>query len=187
MKKIDLIHTTILIVGILAGYSAVQSIVSLLGSFAYAARSEFYRGGSIEVMVSYLIEFFLQCIACVVLVRNGRKYAGMVLRDEPEASWEDAPAWDLDRRNMLLVLFVGLGLYILSVAIPFFLRYAWDIFRYKVTDASVFRKPIPRTDYLEVELFRIVIGVLLIYAAPALTNLIDKHISMRLKNPPVPD
>src|SRR5581483_9119911 len=102
MKKIDLIHTAILIVAILAGYMAVQTIISALSFIT------FYHGDGLSDQLSYLsIACLGPAITCIVLIRNGRRLAELMLKNDPEGSWDQPSYWDLDRRNIIFVLFIG--------------------------------------------------------------------------------
>jgi hypothetical protein len=183
MKKIDIIHTTILVVAVLSAWSALQTLITLLSMIAYATNMYLYQAEGLETVASYLILIGLYSAACIVLVRNGMKYAHLLLANEPEASWDDAPKWDLDRRNILLVLFIGLGLYIMVEALPALLKEAWLQFTAKVDSGTFRQRQAPRTD-LAIDLLRVTIGAFLVYASPTLTNLIEKNIAIRLDTSP---
>ena len=179
MKKIDLIHTTILIVAILAGYSAITTFIYLLASIAYAGNSEYLHLSPSRIMYS-LIATGLFSAACIALIRNARRYSMQLLRDEPEGSWEDASKWDLDRRNILLVLFIGIGLHTLIPSASLVLSDAYMLFKDKVSNDLLRTENPPKTSDLIVELLRVTIGTFLVYAAPNLTNFIEKNITTRL-------
>lgn len=174
MKKIDLIHTAILIVAILAGYMAIQSIISALSFIT------FYHGDRLSDQLAYLsIACLGPVIVCLVLIRNGRRLAELMLKDEPEGSWEQASYWDLDRRNIIFVLFIGIGLYIMIQAIPNLLIDLYQLFAEKVSPVLL-RTMNVNKDTLVIELLRITIGTFLIYASPTLTNFIESTIAVRL-------
>lgn len=179
MKKIDLVHTTILIVAILAGYSALEYIFYLLSNIASAGEFYYLRGQSWGKLTYYLVMAVLFAATAVILVRNGRKYAGAILRDEPEGSWEDAAQLQLDRSNIILVLIIGMGLYTLIQSIPYALNHLYEIFKDKV-GSELLKDENPDRGILAVEILRVTIGAFLIYAAPALTNFINKNIAVRL-------
>jgi hypothetical protein len=177
MKKVDLLQTTILIVAILAGYDAVQNLISLLSYMAYG--NDLYRLQSISPIIYNLLMVVLHAIACVILLRNARKYATAILSDEEETSWEAAAEWQLDRRNIIFVLFIGMGLYTLIQAIPYAIDHFLEFFTSKVSRDPM-QPQSARKNLLLVELLRTTIGGFLIYAAPSLTNYIDKKIAVRL-------
>ncbi len=169
MKKIDLIHTTILITAILAGYSAMEYLFYLGANLVYSISPYF----SFERMFYDLLMVVLFSIACAVLVKNGRKYAGLILKDDPEGSWDEAARLQLDRRNLLLVLFIGLGMYTLIQYLPYVLNDLFQLYRDKVSyglDKESNSKKTP----LVIEFLRATLGAFLIYAAPALTDFIIK-------------
>jgi len=173
MKKIDLVHTTILIIGILAGYEAIKSLISMLSALSYYG----YRG--LEQLTYVFIMLLCSALACIILIRNGRRFAELILKDGPEGSWEQASYWDLDRRNILFVLFIGIGLYFLVQAIPNLLVYLYQLFSEKVTP-SLLRSPDLNKSSLAIELLRATIGAFLVYASPTLTNFIETTIAVRL-------
>jgi hypothetical protein len=176
MKKIDLVHTTILIVAILAGYQSIQYVIGLLSAVAFAAEADMFRRATSQFVYTMILAISF-AVLCVILVKNGRKYATLLLKDDPEASWEDAPKWDLDRRNILFALLIGIGLYSLMQTIPNLLNDFYTVFSDKVgsnMEAS------SRKDALIIELLKSLIGFLLIYTAPTLTNIIEKTIAVRL-------
>jgi hypothetical protein len=183
MKKIDLIHTTVLIVGILAGFSAIEYIFYFLSSLVYAGDAYYLRNPAASRMLYYLVMAILFSVACIVLVRNARKYALFLLKDEPEASWEDDSQWQLDRKNILLVLFIGIGLYTLIQSTPYALNDLFELFRNKIS-ADPLKDSMHKSAGLAIELLRVTIGAFLVYAAPALTRSLEKNISGRLDNQP---
>jgi hypothetical protein len=177
MKKFDLVHTTILIVAILCGYSALRLVLEMLSGLFFI--TSMYGPSTFTFFFASLIQAAVFLIACIILIRNGRTYAAALLRiDSAEKpSGDDAVEWQLDRRNILFVLFIGLGLYSLIEAIPPVLTQAYSLFQAKIS--TDFAKT-PARDSIAIDLLRIAIGALLIYAAPTLTNFIDKTIAVRL-------
>src|SRR5580704_12909499 len=109
MKKIDLIHTTILIVALLNAYSALEYFMGFITSLFSGV--DLYHWQIPDAAISNLIVAGVFFGACVLLVKNGRKYAAALLPNEEEASWDNATEWQLDRRNILFVFFIGMGLY----------------------------------------------------------------------------
>jgi hypothetical protein len=178
MKKSDLVHVTILIVAVLSGYNAIGAVITLLASIAYYIEG-LYRATEVYI-VFYLIQAVLYSLACIVLIRNGRKYADQMTQNEAEDFVEDAPRWDLDRRNMLYVLFIGLGLYLVIQSATVAADTLYQNFKAKVGAMDLIEKGPRQTTTLLVDLLRLTAGACLIYAAPNLTNLIENSISVRL-------
>ena len=181
MKKIDLIHTVILIVALLNAYSALEYFMLFITSLFTGV--DLYHWHIPEAAISNLIVAGVFFGACVLLVKNGRKYAAALLPNEEEASWDNAAEWQLDRRNIIFVLFIGMGLYTLIQALPYAIDHLIDLFTSNVN--SGFSSRLEKNDsrgkeLLLIELLRTTIGALLIYAAPTLTNYIDKAIAVRL-------
>ncbi len=176
MKKSDLVHVTILIVAVLSGYNAVGAVITMLSTIAYYFEG-IYRTAE-AYMVLYLIQAVLYSAACILLIRNGRKYAEQMTQTEAEDFVEDAPRWDLDRRNMLYVLFIGLGLYLVIQSGTVAVDALYQQFKAKA-GAMALTERAHVTDVL-VDLLRLTAGACLIYAAPNLTNLIENSISVRL-------
>jgi len=176
MNKTDLIHTTILIVGILCGYSALQSALYFLTSLTYSA--DFYHLQGIASPLENLIPVALYSIACAILIRNGRKYATSIHNNDEKSFAEDNVVWQLDRRNLIFILFVGMGLYTLILAVPYVISDFFDLFKDKIGALGLIKPA--KKNFLVAELLRMTIGVFLIYAAPSFTNFIDKTIAVRL-------
>ena len=174
MKKFDLVHTTILIVAILLGYASLQMLIATIDGIAVAANPGF--PSYFALTVNNLVLACLYGIASYVLVRNGRKYADAILKDEDT---EDAPRLDLDRKNILYVLFIGIGLYTMIEAIPQFLNELYQIFSGRISPDNSMTQQISASG-IAVRLLKIVIGAFLVYASPNLTDFIEKHISPRL-------
>jgi hypothetical protein len=181
MKKFDLVHSTILIVAILTGYTAFESILYLFSSIAYSTDSVYVQHQLPETFLYSLLVTLTFSVICVILVRNARKYAAMLLKDEPEAGREDLARLPLDQRNLLLVLFIGMGLYSLIQYLPYVIRDSIDFFQQKI-NAEQLRVRIPNKGTLVVELLRVTIGAFLLYAAPTLADFTIKHIAGRLKS-----
>src|SRR5882757_6116934 len=182
MKKFDLVHSTILIVAILSGYTALESILYLLSSIVYTTDSSAYVQRQLPDSVLYsLLVTLIYAITCIALMKNARKFAAMLLKEEPEGTGEDQARLPLDRRNLLLVLFIGMGLYSLIQYLPYVIRDLIDFFQQKI-NADQLRVRIPNKGTLVVELLRVTIGAFLLYAAPTLADLTLKHVAVRLKN-----
>jgi hypothetical protein len=85
----------------------------------------------------------------------------------------------LDRRNIVFALIIGIGLYTLIQAAPYVIVHLFELFRNKV-GPDMFRQGSPGKTNLIVQLLQVTIGAFLVYAAPTLTNFIDKTIAVRL-------
>jgi hypothetical protein len=182
MRKVDLVHTTILIIALLAGYSALQQILGLLSVLGYA--SDIFlsaRGPDYGTVVLYLMILAMYIIICVVLIRNGRTYAAAILKNEPEVSWEDAAQLQLDRSNLIFVLLIGMGIYTIMESLPYLIKNLFELFRNKVA-SSLLRETKPSNQTIIVELLRITLGAFLVYAAGPITNFIEKNIASKLKS-----
>ena len=175
MKKADLLHTTILIVAILSGYSALQYAINLLSSLAYTGAHLLPA----ETLLYNLLLALLFSAACILLVRNSRKYAAALLKEEDETPGENSLEWQLELRNFIFVLFIGLGLYTLIQSVPYVFAELFELFRDRISFDRFKRDPAVKVNLI-VELLRVTIGAFLVYAAPLLTNFIDKKIVVRL-------
>jgi hypothetical protein len=167
MKKIDLLHTTILIMALLCGYSALQTTVTFL--MVIGAATEIRDPGSTwwSAFLGYLVEILAFIAAMIILVRNGRRYAG----------------------RLLFVLFVGMGLYTVIQALPYALQHLFELFQSKVSAFPGESEGTLRSakHYLIYELLRITVGIALIYGVANLTNVIENSVAHRLKsNPKIP-
>jgi hypothetical protein len=210
MKKIDLLHTTVLIVAILCGYSALQELLSILNvSFYYS--DVFVSAGRTTIMPA-LFQTALYTIACIILVRNSKRIATYLLGNErpefdefledetaasagapaspapqtqtSEAEYPDNLEWHLNRRNILFALFIGLGMYTLIQYIPALLNDLVSLFKGEVGSGALDLVRPRQRDHPILDLLHLTIGALLIYAAPTLTNYIEKTIAIRLLNDP---
>jgi hypothetical protein len=180
MKKSELVFTTIIIVAILSGYSGIQHIFSLL-----SLGNDFgphYPGDSLGMgrMISLFLLSVLFSACCIVLVKRGRDITGALLKNEPDEGIAQLP---LDRRNLIFVLFIGIGLYTLVEAIPFAISDLIYFFKAAVGPISE-KGRVPKKDLFIVELLRVILGMFMIYAAPVMTNFIDNKIAAKFgKNP----
>jgi hypothetical protein len=191
MKKLDLLHTTILIVAILCGYSALQSILYILTLLSdmdlYHLQAQDHASLDVHLFLSAtgsilptIVQVALFSAACIILVRNGKKYAAAILqRAEPGAADENNVEVQLDRYNILFALFIGIGLYTLIQALPNALYHSFQQFTDKISN-DLYKSLTPGKDRLIMEWLRVTIGALLIYAAPSLTNFIESTIAVRL-------
>lgn len=179
MKKIDLIHTTILIVAILMAYSALQTIFGLLA--VVASLGELYHT---EAPVLNRLIYSLFLIAAftgisVLLIRNARKYAQSILKYDIEGQLDDELKWQLDRSNIILVLFIGFGIYTFLASIPNLVSDAIQWFTSKV-DSSIFDKKTFSKSSLLIDLLRLTCGAFLIYGAPNFTKTLEAHINRQI-------
>jgi small-conductance mechanosensitive channel len=183
MKKIDLIHTTILIVAILAGYSAISNAVSLVAMLAYMPASTYARDNVGSEVIIYLVIVALFAGISVILVRKGRNYASAILKNEPEGSADDPAQLVFSRQDIILVLLIGIGLYTLIQSIPYAITDLATMFKDKVANQFT-PEPKSQTKTIAIELLKITIGIFIIYAAPALTNFINRRIAAQLDSDP---
>lgn len=195
MKKFDFVHTTILIVAILLGYSGLGTLLSLLNLVFYLSDISVARIDNPTWSILFTSAIYV--VAAILLVRNGKRIAAYLLRSDnaveagDEGSGDDQPeapadlGWDLDRNTLIFVLLIGLGLYTLMLHLPKALTDSFNTFRNTVnTDA--FPVPAPR-DALALDLLHIVIGCFLVFGAAGLTNFIDKTIGVRLRKASQPE
>ncbi len=170
MKKFDLIHTTILILAVMAAWSAVESFIHLLSNISFAG-NQYYP--TYEWVLYDLIASLSFSAAAVILVKNARKYTTVLLRDEPDDTQEDALRWKPERDNVLLALLIGIGLYTLIQAIPNIVAEIIHFFRTKVSNHALLAPAPSRNDFI-IWILKATIGAFLIYSAPALTAYINK-------------
>lgn len=177
MKKFDLVHTTILIVAILSGYASLQYLVSILSTIAYSINPVnplYSQINYFSIISNNFLMGALDAIIAIILIRNSRKYAGLILKDE---AGEETHQLGLDRQNIILALFIGMGLYMLIQAIPQVLSDAYRLFSRKIDPTSIPEQTPPGT--IAVLLLKVVIGAFLIYAAPSFARSIEKNIAPR--------
>jgi hypothetical protein len=199
MKKIDLLHTTVLIIAILCGYSALRAFLAILNVSIYY--SDLFYSMSRSPILPTFIQAVVYLIACILLVRNSKRIATYLLgNDRPDfeeflaadddATTDPAPPataitdpdaieWHLDRRNIIFVFFIGIGLYTMIQNIPMALDALYTYFKNEVDARHLTNSPVRRDDLIY-DLLSITIGALLIYAAPTLTNFIERTIAPRL-------
>ena len=178
MKKIDIIQTTILVIAILNAYTLVEFLLSTLSSISLAFYP--YSGGVGDVIVKLIIT--LAVIGGVyLLIRYSRRIALWLLKADPEGDTQGEARWNVDRRTLVFALFIGIGLFMFSDATVYAIRDFYDLFKEKVASHTIMAPP--KTNYLVLELLRVTIGALLIYASPTLTDFIEKKIAVRMKIP----
>jgi hypothetical protein len=183
MKKFDLIHTTILIIGLLAGYSAVSYFIGFLSFLIYyGGDSNLDIGPGHNFAFSFLsIGAFTTC--CLVCLNRGRKITAFILKNEPEGASGNPIDPDLRRRSLVFALLLGIGLYSLVQSLPHVLVDAYQLFQNKVARGRYWT-PVTEKGTLAIDLLKVTIGAFLIYAAPALSNFIDKKASLRTDGEP---
>lgn len=174
MKKVDLIHTTLLIVAVLAGYNALEFLITTVSSVTYIGVPYFH--GFARFLYN-LIVTLLFAAGSVILVRNGRHLAARIIKEQGDSG--EASTLDLDRRNILFVLFIGIGIYVVMDATVYVISDIYDVYRTKV-DATRNDRVTIRNGVL-IQLLRLTLGAFLIYAAPTLTDFIENKIAGRLK------
>jgi hypothetical protein len=185
MKKFDLIHTTVLIVAILAGYSALQYIITAISVATFSHSYSNLNRNRLDEAIGFLVVAALFAAITFILIKNGRKCADLILKYDPETEFDDAPKFDLDRNNLLFVLFIGAGLYTMIEALPHALNNIWLLFSTKISPAN--SNALVDGNRIALELLQVTIGALLIYAAPNLTNFIENKIAARGSSSIQPD
>jgi hypothetical protein len=178
MKKIDLIHATILIIALLAGYSAINTFIALLSFSGYISDIFMSESRMGAPLVSTLVTVILLSGTCILLIKNGRKLAERILKNDPETASDQTSDIPLDRHSLIFVLLIGMGIYIMIQAIPATLSDLFDLFQNKIA-TDLFKHTTPDKEKVIVELLRITVGAFLVFAAPTLTNWIDRQSARR--------
>lgn len=172
MRKFDLVHTAVIIIGLVMGYAAVSKFLGVLLDISYSSPLPGARGG--DLAFYDLIIAILFAVACIILIKRGRYYTTLILKEEPEESDNEAlSVMDLDRTNLIFVFLVALGIYIISYYLPFLLVNLFELFQDKIGKAN-FGGQLPGKDRIAVDALAITIGAFLIYAAPALSRKITR-------------
>jgi hypothetical protein len=208
MKKIDLLHTTVLIVAILCGYSGILTLLGILNAVIYMSDIFYDKSGTTGAfIVPSIIQAGIYALICIILIKNGKRIANYLVGNErpefeefpdetdsgdthprPAATTvtedPDTLEWHLDRRGILFALFIGIGLYTFIQYIPPFLNGLIMEFRGLGSAGAIELIRPAHRDPLLLDGLRITIGALLIYAAPTLTNYIEKTIAARLHSDP---
>lgn len=170
MKKSDLIHVTIKIVGILLGYSAISQLITLITMLGYLGGPYSYFG----IVISAFITCITLSIACYLLLRNAWKYTRLILKSEPELFDEEALPITLNKEELIYTFIVGLGLYLMAQYIPNAIANAYKVYSDTVNrDALSVKSGNAKTDLI-IELLRITVGAMLIYGARQLSEFIIK-------------
>jgi hypothetical protein len=84
MKKFDIVHTTVLIVAILCGYSALQQFLGILNTIFYASDIFYARSGMGTFALPTLISTCTYLIAAIILVKNSKRIANYLLGSEKQ-------------------------------------------------------------------------------------------------------
>jgi hypothetical protein len=193
MKKIDLLHTTVLIIAIICGYSALAEFLSILGASVYFSEifTSGYGSGGGGVVVPILGHAVVYAIVCIVMVRNSKRIATWLLgNDRPEyeefleesgsgkTSAEEAKDVEAVTARSSAAVTTVAGIDAGGAENP---DEIITQFRTKVAEGSLnFGKLSEGRDHLLLDLLRVTISTLVIYAAPTLTNLIDRTLASRL-------
>jgi hypothetical protein len=181
MKKVDLVQTTILIVALLLGYSAIEAVISFLSLMGYYSEIFYASSGMHSPILSTLLIVLFLAGSCFILIKNARRYAEAILKNETEAAWDVTATVDLDRRNLIFVLLIGMGIYTLIQALPHLLLDLFGLFQNKVSyDAYKTKKTDSAT--IAIEFLKVTIGVFLIYAAPAISGFIDTKAGVKTED-----
>jgi hypothetical protein len=181
MKKIDLVHTAILIIGLLAGYSALQTFIGFFSMAAYYSDIFYANRGMQNPVMPTLLIVLLFAGACAFLIRYGKKIAEKILQNEPGSSADETATVQLDRHNLIMVLLIGMGVFTLMDPLPHLLINLFELFRNKVT-VDEFRTKSVDGNTIATELLKLTMGFFLIYAAPTITNFIEKKIPAKTES-----
>jgi hypothetical protein len=181
MKKIDLVHTGVLIIALMLGYSALQTLISFFSMAGYYSDVFFSSKGMQSAGIPTLLSLLLLSGACAALVKYGRTIAEKILQNEPESVDGDQVAVHLDRHNLIMVVLIGLGVFTVLNPLPHFLVDIYELFRNKVT-VDEFRTRTVDADTIAVELLKLTMGFFLIYAASPITNFIEKKIPAKTES-----
>ena len=180
MKKFDLVHTTILIIALLAGYSALEQVLAILTMVGYVTSVE-VPGGFSQTFFFTVLSFIFSLGCCLLLIWKGGNIAFLIMKNEPQESQDATTQLQLDRWNIIFVLFIGMGLYTIIQSIPYLVRDLYDLFKNKAA-TDLFRGPGPDSRTVVLESLKVLLGAFLIYAAAPFTNFIDKIIASKLKS-----
>lgn len=177
MKKIDLVQTTLIVIAVLNAYNALYAIIGLLAGISMAS--------GLDGQQALIAQFVLTVIVTggvFLIIRYSRQIAAWLLKFDPEGDAEGSARWDVDRRALIFARLIGMGLFMLIESLPNLAEDLFYAFKSKVGhNAGPFA---PKENYLLLELLKAALGALLVYAAPGLTDFIEKSIAVRLKRQP---
>ncbi|HEV9036723.1 MAG TPA: hypothetical protein VGQ51_08885 [Puia sp.] len=177
MKKIDIIQTTLIIIAVLNAYNALYTIIALVTEVPMVSGP----GGQQALIAQFLISALVTS-GVFLIIRYSRPIAAWLLRFDPEGDAEGSARWHLDRRTLIFALFIGIGALMLINALP---DVAADLFYAFKSKVSRSVEPFaPNENQLLLQLLKVALGALIVYAAPGLTGFIEKSIAVRLKGQP---
>jgi len=175
MKKIELIQTTIIMVAILAGYSALQSLMSILSMIAFSKDLNYMLENISGTIISYLLFAVFYGIGAVILIKKYKVIASSLMDKEDEN-----PGFiNIDAKVIIFILLIGIGPYFLIQSVPHAIS---DLFFYFKKSLKSYGDSIidSKKDVLAVDLLRDVIGFIIIYASPSIANFINSNIAPKI-------
>jgi hypothetical protein len=170
MKKIDIIQTTIIIVGILVGYSAIQIILGLFTQIAYTQEL-----GGPSVLFQYILFGALHAACSIVLISKSKKISLLIVDES-----DDSVQINISRTDIIFAMIVGIGLYTLIQPVPQVLTDIFFFFKNEVRSNGDTVIP-SKKEAFAVELLRVLFGFFIIYGAPTFTNIITDKIASKIK------
>jgi len=181
MKRVQLIEIAIIVVILVLGFRAIETILNVIVYSMYSFSSTFTSLGS--YILPNLIQFGLYSVSFFVILKNRKWIANYILGKNEE---NDEVAIRIQQPELLYIIIIFLCITTLLSEISTIVIYAYDYFKTEVNSRYSqivgFREKISLASF-KVAAVKFVLTFVLLYFAKPLSNLFNKNI--HTDQPPV--
>jgi hypothetical protein len=169
MRRVQLIQITILVVAIICGYKAVESLISTIIPllFGFGSENQFF-----SFVLRFLVLTGIYTAAFFVLIRFNRPIADYIEREgRPDGISEDTPvALRVEQTNLFYVVLISLSLLTLIEVLPTIIMSIFQYFKNEIGRLGTRADSDFKTSAL-----KLVIGVILLFAARPISLWLNKQ------------
>lgn len=175
MRRLDIIQLVIIIAGIVAAYNAILIIPELLINIIFWLFDGMRATGYFSNMVSVVITLTLYIILSAILVRRSQQLSHYITGISELSSNIKV---EQSKRELLFILFIGIGIFNLLNKLPVLLRNTYNAFTDKIARhglENIGHSPYAQTADFTLPIINVLLSVaLLLFAKPLSEYFADK-------------
>src|SRR5205085_11240715 len=135
MKKTNLIHLIITVVGIFIMYSALNLFPELFAYLIFWFSDGLAGGRMMEGLVSVFLYFAAYMIIASLVLKNSKKLSNYIAM---RYDVYNPPILNPSRHDLLYILFIGVGVYNLIQKLPLLLQNLYQVITHRKDQGGLF-------------------------------------------------
>lgn len=160
MKKTDTLQLTILVIGLITGYYALQTLPQIIWYFYYYISQETIAAIYLQSLFLNLIYLILYILGSLLLIKYSKRLSQYIAKI---ASFNNEVHLPVTKNNLLVIALIGIGIHMIIPRISKLSVKVYDYF-YPVAQNSFYNNlnPTPYSDTMPMLIIELVLAVLVV-------------------------